>query len=63
MEVLKVKAGPLYTLLMARILIVIMAKGDIRSAFKLSPNIKAFLEKPFSRHVLREAVAKALAPA
>lgn len=42
--------------------IILTAKGRLRESFVHSPNVKIFLEKPFSQVTMREAVAKALNP-
>lgn len=42
--------------------IVVTAKGDMRSVFASMPSVTAFFSKPFDPQQLRDAVSKALAP-
>ncbi len=41
-------------------LIILTARGGTRDLFKMSANIKAFIEKPFNPKALRDAVAQTL---
>ncbi len=41
-------------------LIILTARGGTRDLFKLSANIKAFIEKPFNPKALRDAVSQTL---
>lgn len=41
-------------------LIIVTAKGDMRSLFETMPGVTAFFSKPFDPKSLREAVAKAI---
>lgn len=43
-------------------LIVLTAKGEMRDLFELSPNVAAYIEKPFDPKTLRELITGMLTP-
>ena len=43
-------------------ILVVTAKGDLRQLFEAMPQVAGFFQKPFDPRLLREAVARAVAP-
>ncbi|MEK7389317.1 MAG: response regulator [Elusimicrobiota bacterium] len=43
-------------------ILIVTAKGDMRSLFEAMPQVAGFFQKPFNPSSLREAVLKAVAP-
>ena len=43
-------------------ILIVTAKGDMRSLFEAMPQVAGFFQKPFTPNALREAVQRATAP-